>query len=98
MPTLDWIGKKAVVNHHLDVLYRLSDIIDSFNERHGTDFTEEDFLRFEKVNQEIMNDDMREMLKNNPEDVVFLTFSQAFFKGAIRRPATRPFGISSVGK
>ncbi len=23
MPTLDWIGKKAVVNHHLEVPYRL---------------------------------------------------------------------------
>lgn len=23
MPTLDWIGKKAVVNHHRDVPYRL---------------------------------------------------------------------------
>ena len=23
MPTLDWIGKQAVVNHHRDVPYRL---------------------------------------------------------------------------
>ena len=23
MPTLDWIGKKAVVNHHREVPYRL---------------------------------------------------------------------------
>ncbi len=23
MPTLDWLGKKAVVNHHRDVPYRL---------------------------------------------------------------------------
>ena len=23
MPTLDWIGKKAVINHHRDVPYRL---------------------------------------------------------------------------
>ena len=23
MPTLDWIGKKAVVNHHREVTYRL---------------------------------------------------------------------------
>ena len=23
MPVLDWIGKKAVVNHHRDVPYRL---------------------------------------------------------------------------
>lgn len=62
----------------------LSEIIKSFNERHGTQFTEEDFLRFEKVNQEILDEDMIEMLRNNPPDVVFSAFSQAFFQGAIR--------------
>lgn len=62
----------------------LSEIIDIFNERHGTQFTKEDFMRFEQVNQEIMNDDMRELLRNNPPDVVFGAFSQAFYKGAIR--------------
>jgi type I restriction enzyme, R subunit len=62
----------------------LSEIIQSFNERHGTDFSREDFLRFEQVNQEIMDEDMMEMLRNNPQDVVFSAFSQAFFQGAIR--------------
>jgi type I restriction enzyme R subunit len=62
----------------------LSEIIKSFNDRHGTQFTEEDFLRFEKVNQEILDEDMTEMLRNNPPDVVFSAFSQAFFQGAIR--------------
>lgn len=62
----------------------LSEIIQSFNERHGTNFTEEDFLRFEQVNQEILDEDMIEMLQNNPPDVVFSAFSQAFFRGAIR--------------
>ena len=62
----------------------LSEIIQSFNERHGTQFTEEDFLRFEQVNREILNDDMMEMLRNNPPDVVYTAFAQAFFKGAIR--------------
>jgi hypothetical protein len=33
---------------------------------------------------EIMDEDMVEMLRNNPPDVVFSAFSQAFFKGAIR--------------
>jgi len=63
----------------------LSEIIDSFNQRHGTEFTKEDFLRFEQVNQEILCDaDLKDMLKNNPPDVVFSAFSQAFFEGAIK--------------
>jgi type I restriction enzyme R subunit len=62
----------------------LSEIIKAFNDRHGTQFTKEGFLRFEQVNHEIMDEDMVEMLRNNPPDVVFSAFSQAFFKGAIR--------------
>jgi len=62
----------------------LSEIIKAFNERHGTQFTEEDFLRFEQVNREILDADMTEMLRNNPPDVVYAAFSQAFFQGAIR--------------
>lgn len=62
----------------------LSEIIQSFNERHGTEFTEEDFLRFEQVNQEILDGELTEMLQNNPPDVAFGAFSQAFFRGAIR--------------
>jgi type I restriction enzyme R subunit len=62
----------------------LAEIIQTFNERHGTQFTEVDFLRFEQVNREILNEDMTEMLRNNPPDVVFSAFSEAFFQGAIR--------------
>jgi type I restriction enzyme, R subunit len=62
----------------------LAEIIQTFNERHGTRFTEADFLRFERVNREILNEDMTEMLRNNPPDVVFSAFSEAFFQGAIR--------------
>lgn len=62
----------------------LSEIVQSFNERHGTNFSKEDFLRFEQVNSEILDEDMTEMLRNNPPDVVFSAFSQAFFKGAIQ--------------
>ena len=62
----------------------LSKIIESFNERHGTNFTREDFLRFEQVNREIMDDNMKEMMRNNPADVVYNAFSQAFFQGMIR--------------
>lgn len=62
----------------------LSEIIKAFNDRHGTEFSREDFVRFEQVNREIMDDDLTEMLRNNPPDVVFSAFSQAFFKGAIK--------------
>lgn len=62
----------------------LSEIIKAFNDRHGTEFSREDFLRFEQVNREIMDDDLTEMLRNNAPDVVFSAFSQAFFKGAIK--------------
>ncbi|MCG8046526.1 MAG: DEAD/DEAH box helicase family protein [Candidatus Thiodiazotropha taylori] len=62
----------------------LSEIVKSFNERHGTNFTEEDMIRFEQVNREIMDDDLSEMLRNNPPDVVYTAFAQAFFQGAIR--------------
>jgi type I restriction enzyme R subunit len=61
----------------------LSAIIKAFNERHGTQFTREDFIRFEQVNRTIVDDDMAQMLRNNPPDVVYAAFSQAFFKGAI---------------
>jgi len=62
----------------------LSEIIESFNERHGTNFTREDFLRFEQVNRDIMDDEMKEMMRNNPADVVYNAFSQAFFQGMVR--------------
>jgi type I restriction enzyme R subunit len=62
----------------------LSEIIQAFSERHGTNFTREDFLRFEQVNQEIMDDDMMEMMRNNPTDVVYSAFSQTSFQGMVR--------------
>ena len=62
----------------------LSEIVRSFNERHGTDFTETDMIRFEQVNREILDGDMTEMLRNNPPDVVYSAFHEAFFQGAIR--------------
>lgn len=41
-------------------------------------------LRFERVNRDLMSDDMAAMLRNNPPDVVYGAFSQAFFQGAIQ--------------
>lgn len=62
----------------------LSEIIESFNERHGTTFSREDFLRFERVNREILDEEMMEMIRNNPADVVYNAFSQAFFQGMVK--------------
>ena len=62
----------------------LSEIIDSFNERYATAFSREDFLRFERVNQEIMDDEMIDMMRNNPSDVVYNAFSERFFHGMVR--------------
>lgn len=62
----------------------LSEIISSFNERHGTTFSRDDFLRFERVTRDIMDDEMTEMVRNNPADVVYNAFSQAFFQGMVK--------------
>lgn len=62
----------------------LSEIIESFNERHGTKFTPDDFLRGEQLNKEILAGEMMQMLQNNPADVVYPAFSQAFLQGMIR--------------
>ena len=62
----------------------LSEIISSFNERHGTTFSREGFIRFERVTRKIMDDEMTEMVRNNPADVVYSAFSQAFFQGMVK--------------
>lgn len=62
----------------------LSEIVKAFNEKHGTQFTEEDMIRFEAVNREILDENLSEMLRNNAPDVVYNAFAQAFFQGAIR--------------
>ncbi|MDF2096026.1 type I restriction endonuclease subunit R [Aquibaculum arenosum] len=62
----------------------LSDIIQAFNERHGAQFSEEDFLRYETVKRDVLDADMTEMLRNNPPDVVYSAFDQAFFRGLIQ--------------
>lgn len=62
----------------------LSEIVKAFNDRHGTEFTEDDFIRYEPTYQATLDDDMTDMLRNNAPDVVYSAFSQAFFQGAIR--------------
>lgn len=74
-------GAKAYTE---DEKKELSEIVRAFNNRHGTQFSETDMLRFEQVNREILDEDLSEMLRNNPPDVVYAAFRDAFFQGAIR--------------
>lgn len=82
--TLDPISEFGANPYTEEEEKSLSEIIDSFNERHGTQFSREDFLRFEQVNREVMNDEMTDMMRNNPADVVYGAFSQAFFQEMVR--------------
>lgn len=63
----------------------LSEIVKAFNERHGTQFTEEDFLRLEQVKRRALDDEMAAVLRNNPPDVAYPTFSRRVFEEAIKQ-------------
>ncbi|MEQ9695090.1 DEAD/DEAH box helicase family protein [Shimia sp. SDUM112013] len=82
--TLSPISEFGVNPYTVEEEKSLSEIIDSFNERHGTNFSREDFLRFERVNREVLDDNMLDMMRNNPADVVYNAFSQAFFQGMVK--------------
>lgn len=62
----------------------LSEIIKLFHQLHGMPFTEKDKNRLEQVNQEIRNEKMAEMLRNNPREDVYRVFSKEFFNEASR--------------
>lgn len=63
----------------------LSQIIDAFNQRHGTNFTEDDYVRFEAVNEAILGDEAwTEMLRNNPAQDVRPHFDAEFMRRAIQ--------------
>ena len=74
-PIREFAGKP----HTEEEKKELSEIVKEFNDRHGTEFTEKDLIRFEQVNVEILSDEsLRKQMQNNPPDVVYDTFSQAF--------------------
>ena len=63
----------------------LSEIVKDFNRRNGTEFTDEDLLKYNRVREETLKDEeLREVLAKNPSDVVSRTFTNAFYKEAIR--------------
>jgi type I restriction enzyme, R subunit len=63
----------------------LSEIISAFNQRHGTNFTDEDYIRFEAVNAAIVDDEgWAEMLRNNPPQDVRPRFDAEFTRRTIQ--------------
>ncbi|MFX4300255.1 type I restriction endonuclease subunit R [Pseudosulfitobacter pseudonitzschiae] len=63
----------------------LTEIITSFNARHGTEFSGEDYIRFEAVNNDILDDDVwAEMLRNNDPRDVRPRFDAEFMRRAIQ--------------
>lgn len=63
----------------------LTEIIETFNERHGTNFGDADILRMERVNDELLaEEEMVDLLRNNPPDVAVGAFAEAFLQGLIR--------------
>jgi type I restriction enzyme R subunit len=63
----------------------LSEIIEAFNTRHSTNFTDEDYIRFEAVNDAIVGDEAWvDMLRNNPPGVVRPRFNEEFMRRAIQ--------------
>jgi type I restriction enzyme, R subunit len=63
----------------------LSEIVKSFNERHGTQFTEEDFIRLEQVKRQAMDEEMTAVLRNNPPDVSRPTFVRRLLEETIKQ-------------
>ena len=73
-----------IVHTQINIINFLQIYVTSPFKRHGTQFSSKDFLRFERVTRDIMDDDMTEMVRNNPADVVYNAFSQAFFQGMVK--------------
>ncbi len=63
----------------------LSEIVKTFNERHGTQFTEEDFIRLEQVKRKALDEEMAAVLRNNPPDVSRPTFVRRLLEETIKQ-------------
>ena len=63
----------------------LSEIIEAFNARHGTNFSEEEFVRFRQSGDEILADeDMRELLARNDPELTISRFEREFFRRMVK--------------
>jgi type I restriction enzyme R subunit len=82
LSAIDEFGAKPYTE---DEAKALSEIVKSFNERHGTQFTDEDFIRLEQVKRKTLDKEMTAVLRNNPPDVSYPTFSRRIFEEAIKQ-------------
>jgi len=82
LTAIDEFGAKPYTE---DEAKALSEIVKAFNERHGTQFTTEDFLRLEQVKRKALDEEMTAVLRNNPPDVAYPTFSRRVFEEAIKQ-------------
>lgn len=82
LTAIDEFGAKPYTE---DEAKALSEIVKAFNERHGTQFTTEDFLRLEQVKRKALDEEMTAVLRNNPPDVAYPTFSRRIFEEAIKQ-------------
>ena len=81
---LEPIREFSIQGYTVEERKELSEIVQEFNDQHGTDFSDHDMLRLDRVKDEIMDRRLIEMLRNNPPDVVYRAFDEAFMKGVIR--------------
>jgi len=58
----------------------LSEIVKALNERHGTEFSEDDFIRYEPACRATLYSDLPEVLSNNAPDVAYSAFAHAHFQ------------------
>ena len=92
LTAIDEFGAKPYTE---DEAKALSEIVKAFNERHGTQFTEEDFLRLEQVKRKALDEEMTAVLLNIPPDVAYPTFSRRVFEEAIKQ-FQRDSGLQNI--
>lgn len=79
------INEFAAKPYTEDEAKALSEIVRSFNDRHGTQFTEEDFIRLEQVKRKALDEEMAAVLRNNPPDVSRPTFVRRLLEETIKQ-------------
>ena len=82
--TLDLISEFGANRYIEEEVRSMSETVNSFNERPGTAFSCEDFLRFGRVTRDIMDDEMTKMVRNSPADIVIMCSLWHSSKGWLR--------------
>ncbi len=80
---LEPISEFGATPYSEDEQKELSEIVAAFNNRHGTDFSEDDMVRVERVAHAIIDQNLLDTLRNNPSDVSYGTFADALHQGVI---------------